>query len=668
MTASPPSVVSAGEAEQLKGMLARMMLIRAFEAAAVELATTKQLHGGVHASSGQEAVGVGVCAALRPDDYALTTHRGHGHVLAKGADPKPMMAELFGRAAGSNHGKGGSYHITDVSRGVLGAISVLGENMPFGVGAALGSVVLGQGRVAVVFFGDGSASEGALHESLNFAGIRKLPVIFVCEDNSYAVNTRTREAGSVQHPGDLGVAYHVPSVTVDGNDVFAVREAATQAVARARAGEGPTLLDCKTYRHFAHNTGYPDMRPAEERVLWLARDPIDRLRTRLVELGVMRLEEAARLEQAAAAEVEAAVAYGRACPYPGVEEALTDVYAPAYAPPVARGAGPETEVLFKEAIRQALDHEMGRDLSVILMGTSAAFGGWVGTAAGLFQKYGPVRVLNTPIAELAMAGVANGAAVVGCRPIVDFSHNDFTGLALDQICNLSAKLRHMTGGQARVPAVFRLQWGAPGGAAQTHSQSLEAWYYHLPGLKVVAPSTPADARGLLLTAIRDDNPVVFLEHRGLHNTSGPVPASMDALPFGQAAVRRVGGDVSLIGWGRMVHHALAVAEELAAEGVEAEVIDLRSLYPLDVETMCASVARTGRAVICQEAVLQGGVGSDLVRIIDEQVFDELRAPARVVGSAWAPIPYTPGLERAVIPGPQQIRDAVQWVLGSGRPR
>jgi 2-oxoisovalerate dehydrogenase E1 component len=662
MAVSPPNQIAPAEAQRLKGMLARMLLIRAFDTTGVELALSKTMPGYIHSSVGQEAVGVGICTALRPDDYAVTTHRGHAHVLAKGANPKPMMAELFGRTTGSNRGKGGSLHITDVSVGMLGAISVLGENMPLGVGAALGSRVLGQDRVAVVFFGDGAASEGAVHESLNFAGSRKLPVVVVCEVNQFAVTSRTATVGSVQHPGDLGAPYHIPTITVDGNDVLAVREAAREAVSRARSGGGPTLLDCKTFRHFSHNSNMADLRDAAEVETWKERDPIASFSQRLQEAGVLTASEAEELTQAARAEIEAAATFGAESPWPEPAEALTDVYAPAYVPPAPANEGPESEVTIREAIRQALAHEMERDASVILIGTGVAAGGTAGTAAGLLAKLGPDRVVNSAVAELGMVGVANGAALVGCRPIVDFSHGDFSGLALDQICNLSTKLRHMTGGQTSVPVVFRFQTGASGHSAQTHSQSLEAWYYHLPGIKVVAPSTPADARGLLLSAIRDDNPVVFLEHRGLHNSKGLVPASLDALPLGRAAVRRAGRDATLIAWGRMVHHALAVAERLAGEGVELDVIDLRTLVPLDVETIAESVGRTARAVICQEATLQGGVGSDVARQLYDRLYGRLAAPIRVLGAAWAPIPYSPPLEGQVVPGAEAVLAAAREVL------
>ncbi|MCC7105473.1 MAG: dehydrogenase [Chloroflexi bacterium] len=659
MAASPPNQIAPAEAGRLKGMLARMLLIRAFDTRGVELALSKTMPGYIHSSVGQEAVGVGICTALRPDDYAVTTHRGHAHVLAKGADPKPMMAELFGRTTGSNRGKGGSLHITDVSVGMLGAISVLGENMPLGVGAALGSRVLGQDRVSVVFFGDGAAAEGALHESLNIAGIRKLPVIFVCEDNQYAVSTRTRESGSLQDPGDMGAPYRIPTITVDGNDVLAVYDAAQQAVQRARSGDGPTIIDCKTYRHYSHNSNIAESRSDEEIAEWKGRDPIARFSARLVDLDVLTPDEADEMAQAAQAAIDEAIEFAKQSPWPGPSEAVADVYAPAYIPPRPTEAGPTMEITFREGVRQALAFEMQRDPSMVLIGTSVGSGGTAGTAAGLLKQYGPDRVVNTPIAELAFVGLANGAALVGCRPVVDFSHIDFSGLSLDQVCNLSAKLRHMTGGQTAVPMVLRLQSGAAGRLAQTHSQSLEAWYYHLPGLKLAMPYTPADARGLLLTAIRDDNPVIFLEHRGLYNAAGPVHDEPEAIPFGQAAVRRSGGDVTLIAWGMMVKHALAAAGTLAGEGVEAEVIDLRTLIPLDLETLAASVERTGRAVICQEATLQGGVGSDIARQLYRRTFDRLAGPIEVTGSAWAPIPYSPDLEAAVLPGVDVILAAAR---------
>lgn len=323
------------------------------------------------------------------------------------------------------------------------------------------------------------------------------------------------------------------------------------------------------------------------------------------------------------------------------------------------------EITYREALREALKEELQRDRSVFLLGEDIAdpFGGTYKVTQGLSVEFGPERVRNTPISETAIVGAAVGSALAGLRPVAELMYVDFTGVAMDQIVNQAAKIRYMSGGQVKVPLVIRTQGGAGRSSAAQHAQSLEAWFVHVPGLKVVMPSTPADAKGLLKAAIRDDDPVMFIEHKLLYNTKGPVPTEDYVVEFGKAEVRRTGRDVTIVAISRMVGLALEAAEQLAREGVEVEVIDPRTLVPLDEATILASVRKTRKALIVHEAVERGGVGAEISAMIHEKVFDYLDAPVGRVAARNTPVPFAPKLEEFVIPSVADILAGVRQLTG-----
>jgi pyruvate/2-oxoglutarate/acetoin dehydrogenase E1 component len=321
------------------------------------------------------------------------------------------------------------------------------------------------------------------------------------------------------------------------------------------------------------------------------------------------------------------------------------------------------EVTFVEALRATLQAEMRRDGSLMLIGEDIGkYGGIFGVTKGLLQEFGPLRVRNTPISESAIIGAALGAAMTGIRTVAELMYVDFTTCAMDQIVNQVAKMHYMSGGKLRIPLVIRTHGGGGRGNAAQHSQNLEAWFLHVPGLKIVMPSTPADAKGLLATAIRDDNPVLFIEHKLLYSTKGQVPEGEHLIPLGQADVKRVGTDVTIVTISHMVLKALRAAERLAADGIEAEVIDLRTLVPLDMETVLRSVRKTNRVVIAHEACRRGGFGGELAAQIQEEAFDLLDAPVLRVGALDVPIPYSKPMEEYVIPDEARIVGAVKHLL------
>jgi pyruvate/2-oxoglutarate/acetoin dehydrogenase E1 component/TPP-dependent pyruvate/acetoin dehydrogenase alpha subunit len=651
--------------ETLVQIYRTMVEIRTFEETIREMFQAGKLPRHGHLYAGQEAVAAGALAALNEDDYLATTHRGHGPTIARSHDFRAAMAELCGKETGCCGGKGGTMHICDFERAMLGAFPVVGASISVGAGGGLAARVLGNGRVSVAFFGDGASNQGTFHEALNLAAVWDLPVIFICENNGYAIFTSQQSATRVANIADRASAYGMPGVAVDGMDALAVYAAVEQAAMRARAGQGPTLIEAKTYRWGGHHTGDPGTgyRSREEVEAWKQRDPIPRLRYRLLESGFLMEAGAAALEKEVDRRMEDAIRFAFDSADPPAASAVAHVYAPAYVPEARQAAGEPRELTAIQALTEAIREEMERDPHLIVLGEDiGSRGGPYGVTKGLLDAFGPKRILDTPISENGFVAAAVGAALAGVPAIAEVSFIDFTTLALDPLVNVAAKAHYLSAGRQTVPLVLRTQEGGGAGGAATHSQCLEAWYTHIPGLKVVLPSTPADYKGLLKTAIRDPNPVVFIEHKMLYRTKGAVPSGDVCLPFGQAAVRRQGKHLTVVALAAMVPKALSAAERLAADGIEIEVIDPRTLVPLDVETIAQSVRRTGRLVVFQEAHVCGGFGSELARVIGKEAFDYLEAPIEVVGTT-APIPFSPALERIAIPGEDELIAAVRGALG-----
>jgi 2-oxoisovalerate dehydrogenase E1 component len=644
--------------------------VRRFDERVIELFLKGTVKGTAHSCVGQEAIAVGACAALRPEDVIVSHHRGHGHCIAKGAEMPRMMAELLGRATGYCGGLGGSMHIAALDRGILGANGVVGAGIGLGAGAALSASIRRSGQVALAFFGDGACNEGIFHEASNIAALWRLPLVLLCENNGYGLSTPTALATSIPRIADRAAAYGMPGETIDGNDVGAVHDAVARAVARARAGEGPSLIEALTFRWGDHSmrANLPRYRSeAEEAAARRDGDAIARLadELRIRQVPGFRLDA---LRADAAAEVEAAITEAERAPEPSEAALAAAVLAPHPALPAEPGpAHPSArELSMTEAINEALAQEMARDPAVFMLGEDIGrIGGIFGCTRGLLDRFGAARMRDTPISEAAIANMAVGAAITGLRPVVEIQIFDFVTLMMDPIVNQAAKFRFMLGGQPRVPVVFRGPQGGGIRLGAQHSQSLEAWFCHVPGLVVLAPSSPYDAKGLLASAIRDDNPVIFLEHKLLYVQSrGPVPAIDYAIPIGRAATLRPGRDVTILATMAMVPQAMKAAAELAREhGIEAEVIDPRTLRPLDLDSIVASVRRTNRLVVAQEGWTRWGFGAEVVAAVVEQAFDWLDAPPERVGMREVPMPYNDTLERAVIPGAADIVAAARRTMG-----
>ena len=650
--------------ESLLGAYERMVLIRVFEERVSVLYRNGEVPGFVHLSIGQEASAVGACWPLETADVITSNHRGHGHCLAKGLAPEPMMAELLAKSTGTNKGLGGSMHIADPDLGIFGANGIVAAGVPIAAGAAAAIQLRKQRQVVVSFFGDGAVAQGAFHEAANLASLWRLPMVLFCENNGYAEFSPAAD----QHPVPLSAraaGYGLPYVAVDGNDIEAVATAMSAIVARIRDGAGPVFVEATTYRWHGHYEGDPERyRSSDELSEWQAdRDPVAIARGRLLERGV-DAAELDRIDAAVADKIEAASAAARQAPPPDMAVLRSSVYAPrpviAEPPQVATE---DTEIFrTMDAIWLALEHELELDPDVFIAGVDVGKGGNVfALTRGLHARW-PERLLDTPISETAVMGLAVGAAMAGMRPVVELMYLDFLGVCFDQILNQAAKLRFMTGGKARMGLTIRTQFGGGRSSGSQHSQSLEALLAHVPGLTVVMPFTPADTYGLLRAAIRDPNPVVFIENRQLYGAKGPKPPTDHMVPLGKAKVVREGTDVTVVSISRMVGEALAAAEALAGRAISAEVIDLRTVAPLDKATVLESLSKTNRLLIAHEGVTDFGIGAELAAIAVWDGFWKLDAPVMRVAPPATPSPYAPNLEAQWLPGRNEIERAIEALV------
>jgi 2-oxoisovalerate dehydrogenase E1 component len=632
-------------------------LIRAFELRTGQLCHDGRIVGDVHLYTGQEGVAVAACRSLRTSDVVTSTHRCHGHALAKGVSPRAIFAELLGRETGVCRGRGGSMHIAEPSRGFFGGNGIIAAGLPIAAGAALAAQLRDAGDVVVAFFGDGAVGQGAFHEAVNLAAQWRLPILFLCENNKYAASTRSDSDAHIP----LGIrarGYDLAHRQIDGEDVVACAAALDEAIAALRDGAAPEIVEADTWRWTGHWEGdAQSYREREEVAEARLHDPIEHLRNHLLAAGTDP-EKLAGVQEDVEREIEDALAWALEQPEPSAA-AMTD-FVTAPAAPAGRESPATRGRRFRgiDAVHAALKHEMECDESVFLAGVDLNVG-----LTRKLQRRWPDRVLDTPISETAIVGMAIGAAMSGRRPVMEILYMDFITVCFDQIVNQAAKLQFMTGGGTRLPLTIRTQFGTLTGSGAQHSQSLEALLAHIPGLTVVMPSTPADTYGLLRAAIRDDNPVIVLEHRGLYEMSGPRPDDPDHLvPIGRARVVREGTDVSLIATSRMVHESEAAARRLAEEGIGCEVVDLRTIAPLDRDAIVTSVRKTGRAVIAHESVCDFGIGAEVAAILAQDAFSSLLAPVVRVGAPRTPVPYAPALERRWAPDADAIAAAARSLV------
>jgi len=608
--------------------------------------------------SGHEATQIGIAAALDPErDWSLPYYRDIAFNIGLGVSAEDIFMGQFAKAADpSSGGRQMPNHWSEPDLNLFTHSSVIATQYPHAVGIAYELKRRGSDGVVYVSGGEGSTSEGDWHEAMNFAGIHKLPVIFVIQNNLYAISVPAAEevAGQV---ADRAKGYGMEGVVVDGNSVLAMYAASSEAVARARAGDGPTLIEAKTYRYYAHTSDDDDKlyRTREEVELWRRKDPIPQFRQYLVEQRAFDAAAESRLEDEVTAVVNRAAATAESAPDP--TDATSHVYAnpivPSIAVETAEPAPTGEEINMITSVNRTLHYAMGRDPQTVIFGEDVADpkGGVFKATAGLTDAFGAGRSFNAPLAESVIIGLGVGIAATGTKTIAEIQFADFIHPAFDQILSEVARIHYRTNGRWGCPMVIRTPYGGGIHGALYHSQSIEAFYAHVPGLKIVTPSTPADAKGLLLSAIDDPDPVMFLEPKKLYRLAvGPVPEGDHRIPIGQAALRRTGDDLTIISYGAMAHFSVEAADRLAAEGIDATVVDLRSLKPLDWPTIEAAVKRTSKVLIVYEDNEFLGYGAEVSAQISERAFDWLDAPVRRYASPEVPtFPYAASLEEQIIP-------------------
>lgn len=642
----------------------QMIGIRAFEQAVLALHAEGKVAGSVHPAIGQEAVPVGALAALGSNDPVVCTYRGHGWALACGLDRTQLLAEIAGRVGGTNGGRAGSALLSDPGTRFIGENSIVGAGLPIANGAALASLTLGRGEVTIVSFGDGATNQGASHEALVFAIAQNLPVVFVCENNQWSEMTpisRTVPTSLTSR----AQAYGLAAECIDGSDVEVVEAAVSRAAARAREGRGPTFLECTVPRIGGHyNADVEHYRTDEDRREAAERDPLPKTRRALLNRGVsdVQLDE---IETRVDVKLSAALDAVQAMPQPDPATATHHVVvttAPRPSPLPDTGH----EITYGKAINDALHREMTDRTNVIVFGEDVAIpGGVFGVTRNLAKEFGSDRVFDTPISEAAILGAALGSSLRGLRPVVEIMWMDFLMVAMDQLVNQAANVRYLSGGRISAPLLVRTQQGVTAGSCAQHSQSLEALLAHIPGLKVGMPSTAHDAYAMTRAAIADDDPVLLIESRALYQTRGVVDPDQEVEPVGGARLRKTGRDLLMVSWGRMTLECLAAAAELEEDGVQAGVIDLRWLSPLDFDLVRTQLpAHGGKVLIVHEANRSGGFGAEIAARVAEECLYELDHPIVRLATPDVRMPAAPALQAALVPDKEQIVQTARLIASS----
>ena len=611
---------------------------------------------------GQEAISIGAVNALAADEFILPMHRNLGIFTGRDMRLEQLFAQFQGKKSGFTKGRDRSFHFGSIEHHIVGMISHLGPQLAIADGIGLAHRLAEEKKVTLVFSGDGASSEGDFHEGLNVAAVWKLPVIFVVEHNGYGLSTPSEEQFAFKYFTEKGPGYGMEAVRVQGNNVLDVYDTILRLAEDLRENPRPVLVEAITFRMRGHEeasgTKYVPKHLMEE---WAQLDPVDNYESYLESIGVLdpATKETLNKKVKTAINDGLEIAFAEEAITPNLEEELADVYAP-FSQEIIAPEGPSTEKRFIDAISDGLRQSMEKYPNLILMGQDIGeYGGVFKITDGFKAQFGGDRVRNTPLCESAIIGAGLGLSIKGYKAMVEMQFADFVSVGFNQIVNNLAKIHYRWGQNADV--VIRMPTGAGSAAGPFHSQSNEAWFFHTPGLKIVYPSNPYDAKGLLNAALEDPNPYLYFEHKMLYRSvSGPVPDSYYTVEIGKAALAKEGTQVSIITYGMGVHWAIKAVEEL---GISADILDLRTLFPWDQEAVAATVKKTGKVIFLHEDTLTGGIGAEICAWISEHCFKNLDAPVMREGSLDTPVPFAPSLEKQFLPTERfkgKLRELVEF--------
>ena len=609
---------------------------------------------------GQEAIAVGATMALEADEMIFPMHRNLGVFTSRGIPLERLFAQWQGKLSGFTNGRDRSFHFGSLEHHIVGMISHLGPQLSLASGVALAHKLRKEKKIALAFSGEGGTSEGEFHEALNTAAVWQLPVIFLVENNGYGLSTPTSEQFRCAQIADRGVGYGMRSYTIDGNNILEVYQTIRKLSKELKAKPEPILLECMTFRRRGHEeasgTKYV---PKELMDFWAEKDPVDNFENFLIEENIISETDIADWKKEIKANINSGleVAYAEPAPTADIEKETSDVFQINEQTPIP-ASGEMENLRLVDAISKGLYQAMEKHPELVLMGQDIAdYGGVFKITDGFTQAFGKDRVRNTPLCESAIIGIGLGLSLKGMKSMVEMQFADFVTCGFNQIINNLAKLQYRWGHAPDV--VIRMPTGGGVGAGPFHSQSNEAWFFHTPGLKIVYPSTPADAKGLLLASFEDPNPVLFFEHKALYRSlSEEVATDYFTLPIGKARVVRNGEALSIITYGMGVHWALEICE---AMNVDADIIDLRSLAPLDYDAISETVNKTGKVILLHEDTLIGGIGGELAAYIAEHHFEVLDGPVLRAASLDTPIPFAVPLEQQFLPK-DRLKEQIEKLL------
>ena len=613
---------------------------------------------------GQEAISVGATYALKEEDVVLPMHRNLGVFTTRDVNLNQLFCQLMGKDGGFTKGRDRSFHFGLPSKNIIGMISHLAAMLPVATGFGLSSKLKNQKKVILSFTGDGSTSEGDFHEAVNLAAVWELPVIFLIENNGYGLSTPSSEQFKCKSLSDKAIGYGIKGVTIDGNDVLEVYKTISNLAKELRNGGGPVLVEAMTFRMRGHEEASgTDYIPDSLFKKWSKKDPIENFKKHLKTKKILNKKEQDLIDQKIKDKIDLSFehAFKAQRPKSSVNEEVNDVFKQ-YNFKKINSSNKGLEERYVDSISNTLKKIMQKDDKTIIMGQDICeYGGVFKVTKDFANEFGTARVRNTPIIESGILGASIGLALEGFKPIVEMQFADFVSCGFNQIINNIAKTHYRWNESLNI--IIRMPYGGGMSAGPFHSQSPEAWFFHTPGLKIVAPSTPFDAKGLLNSSIEDPNPVLYFEHKYMYRSiKGLVPNEYYNIEIGKGAIKKLGTDLSVITYGMGVHWALDISKKLEKEGIDIEIVDLRSLIPWDKELVEASISKTNRVLILHEANLTGGIGAEISAYISEKCFKFLDAPVMRLGAIDTPIPFSNQLEGEIYLPINRIEQKIKELL------